>query len=98
VDAQGDTAKMVDADLGRAEVAEMEVETIQDQNQGSSNRGEIEAKAIDKGVKGNGQTVELVPGKPADSVFCHRCKIVGHYTKECSKVWMGDREEFQGTC
>jgi hypothetical protein len=49
-------------------------------------------------MKGDEQTIEMVPGKPADSVFCHRCKIVGHYTKECRRVWMGDREEFQGTC
>jgi hypothetical protein len=27
------------------------------------------------------------------SMFCHRCKVVGHYTKECRRVWQGDRDD-----
>jgi hypothetical protein len=39
------------------------------------------------------RSYEVNNGKAHESVFCHRCKVVGHYTKECRRIWQGDTEE-----
>jgi hypothetical protein len=94
MDTQGDKALADDVDPGAATAVGVDSRTVQDLNQGSSNKGESVAKEIDKGLKGDEHVVEVLAVKPVDSVFCHRCKIVGHYTKECRRVLMGDRDEF----
>jgi hypothetical protein len=61
-----------------------------DQNQGSSNLGELEGKGKEKEDE---RSYEMNVGKAPEYVFCHRCKVVGHYTKECRRVWQGDRDD-----
>jgi hypothetical protein len=41
------------------------------------------------------KSFEVITCKSHESAFCHRCKVVGHYTKECKRVWQGIKEEVQ---
>jgi hypothetical protein len=92
----GGKARLEDTDHGVIPAAGVDSGNIQEDNQGSSNRGDTWINDSRKGMKGGDQSLEVLAGKPVDLVFCHRCKVVGHYTKECRRVWMGDREESQG--
>jgi hypothetical protein len=48
-----------------------------------------------KTEKAEDKPIEILAAKPHESVFCHRCKVVGNYTKEWRRVWQGDKEEVQ---
>jgi hypothetical protein len=56
-------------------------------NQGSSNLGFQDANQRGRNGSERDKSFGVVVGKNQEFVFCHRCKVVGHYTKECRKVW-----------
>jgi hypothetical protein len=70
-----------------------EPDVQRESNQGSSNLGNQDA--CQRGKNGNkmDNSFGVAIGKNQESVFYHRCKVAGHYTKECRKVWQSDKDD-----
>jgi hypothetical protein len=56
-------------------------------NKGSSNLGDHGVDLSGKNEKEEDKNPDILVGKPHESIFCHTCKVVGHYTKEYRRVW-----------
>jgi hypothetical protein len=64
-------------------------------NQGSSNLGDNVVNLRGQNEKEEDKSLNVVAGKPHESIFCHRCKVVCHYTKEYRRIWQRDKEDHQ---